>query len=68
MACVAIGFTNLDQPGELGFPLAVAVFGINCWMDRCVLVQLLLRRVLQLVFYVVTFSLLFGFSHVVFNK
>ena len=30
MACVAIGFTNLDQPGELGFPLAVAVFGINC--------------------------------------
>ena len=68
MACVAIGFANLDQPGELGFPLAVAVFGINCWMDRCVLVQLLLRRVLQLVFYVVTFSLLFGFSHVVFNK
>ena len=68
MACVAIGFTNLDQPGELGILFTDAVFGVNCLMDRCVLVQLPLRRVLQLVFLRCDVFAAVCFSHVVFSK
>ena len=68
VAFVAIGFTNFEQPGESGFLLANAVFGTDCSVDRCVLLQLSWRRVLQLVILRCDIFAAVCISHGVFSK